>query len=67
MSGEDLSWIPPVDRAGHELGPGKVSLSWVVCTCRPRSDGHHVAYCRVIGCRAGPALPPGCPGAPDQR
>lgn len=64
---EDLSWIPATCTNGHQLGRGHTSLSWVACTCRPGSDGHHVAYCRVNGCKAGPRIPPGCPGVQEQR
>lgn len=65
-AGEDLSWIPPTDRAGHPLGPGRLSLSWVSCSCQP-GGGHHVARCRVNGCPAGAEHPPECPGPPSQR
>lgn len=67
-AGEDLSWIPGTCANGHELGPGKLSLSWVWCTCKqPASNGHHVAYCRVDGCGAEPRRPPGCSSVRDQR
>jgi len=57
-------WIPEHDQAGHQLGPGLVSFSFSSCSCPAATDGrgHHVAYCRVNGCRAAPARPPGCPG-----
>lgn len=67
MAGEDLSWIPATDRAGHQLGPGRVSLSWVSCDCQPGNKGHHVARCRINGCGAGAEHPPGCPGPGSQR
>jgi len=68
MGGEDLDWIPATCPNGHELGPGRLSLSWVSCDC-PRaqlSRGHHVVYCRTLGCHAR-TLPPGCTGVKDQR
>lgn len=63
---EDLSWIPATCGNGHELGRGRVSLSWVSCDCGS-GGGHHVAYCRVNGCKAQPRRPPGCTGKQDQR
>jgi hypothetical protein len=64
-AGEDLSWIPATCPNGHTLGRGRVNLSWVWCDCRP-DGGHHVARCRVNGCRAEPQRPPGCTGGRDQ-
>jgi hypothetical protein len=64
---EDLGWLPPTCESGHELGPGRVSLSWVSCICQPGSIGHHVGYCRRDGCKSPPARPPGCPGPKSQR
>lgn len=67
MAGEDLGWIHGTCANGHPLGPGTMSLSWVNCSCRPGQDGHHTVFCRHVGCRAGPRLPPGCPGPRPQR
>lgn len=67
--GEDLTWIPAACPNGHELGPGRLSLSWVWCDCqraRAGANGHHNVYCRIDGCHEGTA-PPGCTGPKDQR
>mgnify|MGYP001270247116 CR=1 FL=1 len=45
------TWLPERCGNGHELGPGKVSLSWVSCRCAEAAlGGHHLTYCRVDGC-----------------
>ncbi len=57
---------PKMCANGHELGPGKLVLSFVMCPDCPATEdgrGHHVIYCRVNGCRAEPAYPPGHVGA----
>ncbi len=51
---------------GHELGPGRVSVSFVSCKpCPATTDGrgHHIAFCGVIGCEASEFRPVGCSGA----
>jgi hypothetical protein len=67
---EDLSWIPAACPGGHELGPGRLSLSRVMCRCPAGREGdgytHAVVYCRINGCHR-PTYPPGCPGPPNQR
>ncbi len=58
--------MPERDDAGHELGPGQVSFSFVSCDpCPATTDGrgHDVAYCRTDGCRAAEIRPVGCSGA----
>ncbi len=55
-------WIPERDGEGHELSYGDVRLSWENCPgCpgAPHGRGHHVIYCRTIGCRSEPVRPPG--------
>lgn len=58
--------MPDHDDAGHELGPGLISLSFASCKACPATTdgrGHHVAFCRVNGCQAAEIRPPGCTGA----
>ena len=62
-------WIPERDGEGHELSYGNVRLSWENGDCAASlGGGHHVTYCRVIGCRSEPVRPPGHVGpGRDQR
>jgi hypothetical protein len=57
-------WIPATDAAGHELGPGKISLSFDPCRtgCPAITDGrgHNIAFCRISGCTAPAARPADC-------
>lgn len=58
--------LPDCDAAGHQLGPGLISQSFVTCKpCPATTDGrgHHVWFCRENGCRASETRPPGCSGA----
>jgi hypothetical protein len=58
--------MPERDDAGHELGPGLVSSSYVPCKPCPASidgRGHHITFCGVIGCDAAEIRPIGCSGA----
>lgn len=62
-------WVPARDANGHELGPGKVNLTFMHCDCPAVTDGrgHQTVRCRVVGCKAAPILPLGCTGPKDQR
>jgi hypothetical protein len=58
--------MPDRDDAGHNLGPGLIGRSFVQCKPCPATidgRGHHVAFCRVNGCRAAEITPAGCTGA----
>lgn len=61
-------WIPRYDSAGHDLDVG-ITRSWVHCDCPASGEahGHDLVYCRVNGCRADPARPPGCDRTLEQR
>lgn len=61
-------YLPERCPNGHELGPGKVSTSFVPCDCDAVTDGrgHHIVHCRVIGCRSSYG-PGGCLGRKDPR
>lgn len=57
-------WVPDECVNGHELAPGKVTLTWEHCDCpAAEGGGHQVVYCGK-GCRP-PARPPGHVG-PDR-
>ncbi len=66
---DEWPWVPKVDGAGHELGPGAVNFTYMACDCPNAADGrgHQTARCRVVDCRAPAILPAGCPGPKDQR
>lgn len=62
-------WLPDACAEGHRYDDG-ISWTWENCDCPAsgKAGGHQVAFCRVIGCRAQPARPPGHTGpAREQR
>ncbi|HEY2307844.1 MAG TPA: hypothetical protein VGI05_18390 [Streptosporangiaceae bacterium] len=50
--------FPEACAYGHEWGPGRVIVSWMLCDCPPalasssRSFGHLVVSCQEPGCRS---------------
>lgn len=66
---DEYPWVPKVDEAGHEIGPGAVNFTYMACGCPNATDGrgHQTARCRVVGCKAPAILPADCPGPKDQR
>jgi hypothetical protein len=53
-------WCYPLECAnGHQWGPGRITVSWMMCDCGPAlaartlgPAGHLVEYCEAKGCRS---------------
>ena len=52
-------YYPERCQNGHEWGPGKIIVSWMLCDCPPAlaaqtagPAGHLAVYCAVKGCRS---------------
>lgn len=58
-------WLFPVAcRAGHEWGPGRVTVSWTPCPCAGNSGrGHQSVRCVAEGCGETWHDPPHAAGA----
>lgn len=53
MEDPDLAARPTVCPNGHQLGPGRISLSWEWCgqPCGGSAQGHHWLICRTCDAR----------------
>lgn len=46
---EVVEAAPATCAAGHRLGPGRVLVGWLGCTCAPGHYGHRTWLCRECG------------------